>query len=303
MDGFGREDTKDCTAVSGFMTPRLVDVHTHTQFAAFRNDADAAIRRALDAGIWMINVGTQRDTSWKAVEFMHKYPEGVYATVGLHPIHTERSYHDEKELGISDKNQETSDKGFFSRAEKFDYGYYKKLAQNAKVVAIGECGLDYYRFKNGDLEFKKKQYDAFLQQIRLAHEVHKPLMIHCRDAFVDLIGILKSYDLNLKSPGIIHFFSGTKEDAKELLELGFSFSFGGVITFTHDYDEVVRYIPLERIALETDAPYVTPVPYRGKRNEPLYMEATAKKLSELKNIGLEEIAAITTFNAVKIFGL
>src|SRR3989338_4740726 len=129
------------------MTPRLFDVHTHIQFAAYKDDADAVIQRALDAGVWMINVGTQRDTSRVAVEMAEKYPEGVYATVGLHPVHTDKSYHDPKELGVSDMEQATSDMGFTSRGEEFDYEYYKKLAEHPKVVGIGESGLDYYRIK------------------------------------------------------------------------------------------------------------------------------------------------------------
>ncbi|MEK7532445.1 MAG: TatD family hydrolase, partial [Patescibacteria group bacterium] len=144
------------------MTPQLFDVHTHTQFAAFGEDQDAVIRRALDVGVWMVNVGTQKDTSRAAVATAARYPEGVYAAVGLHPIHTAQSYHDAQELG------DTADaKGFTSRGEEFDYGYYKKLAEDPKVVAIGECGLDYYRLEENT---KEKQRAAFERQIVLAHE-------------------------------------------------------------------------------------------------------------------------------------
>lgn len=279
--------------------PKLFDVHTHAQFAAFRDDDDLVIRRALDAGVWLVNVGTQRDTSSKAVEFAEKFPEGVYATVGLHPIHTEKSYHDEQELGLPQSN--AAPQGFTSRAEEFDYEYYKKLAAHPKVVAIGECGLDYYRLAQ---ETKEKQRAAFIQQIELAHELKKPLMIHCRNAFGDLIKTLQatSYQLQL-NPGIIHFFSGTKDGARRLLDLGFSFSFGGVVTFVRDYDEAVKYIPLERILLETDAPYVAPVPYRGKRNEPAHVVEVAKKIAELKGSSIDEVAGQTTKNALAVFGL
>lgn len=254
--------------------PTLIDAHTHIQFAAFREDADVVIQGALDQGIWMVNVGTQRDTSSKAVELANKYTEGVYATVGLHPIHTDKSFHDEQELG--------GDEGFTSRGEEFDVNYYRKLAQDPKVVAIGECGFDYYRL---DKESKEKQEEAFRKQIELAHELKKPLMIHCRQAFDDLIRVLEPNTYNL-APSIIHFFSGTIEHARQLLDMGFSFTFGGAITFTHDYDEVVKYIPLDRILLETDAPYVAPAPYRGKRNEPLYVVEVAKKVAELKQCDL-----------------
>jgi len=233
----------------------------------------------------------------------------VYATVGLHPIHTEKSYHDPQELGAPpptpfSNSRELENKqreGFISRGEVFDYEYYKKLAQDPKVVAIGECGLDYYRIKSQ--ESRSKQEKAFRSQIELAIDLKKPLMIHCRSAFNDLIKVLDSYSLlhDSRNPGIIHFFSGTKEDAKKLLDLRFSFSFGGVITFARDYDEVTRYIPLERIILETDAPYVAPIPYRGKRNEPFYLIEVARKLAEVKNQSLEEVTDITFQNAKQIF--
>ena len=129
-------------------------------------------------------------------------------------------------------------------------------------------------------------------------------MVHCRNAFKDLIEILVSCRLSLvANPGVIHFFSGNIEDARKLLGMGFSFSFGGVITFTRDYDEIIKFIPLERILLETDAPYVAPVPYRGKRNEPAYIIETARKLAELKEVDFEKVCDITTSSAKAIFKL
>jgi len=317
-------------------TPKLIDVHTHTHFSAYNEDRDAVIRRALDAGIWLINVGTQKDTSQDAVNIAHKYlpaeappanwragsaKAGVFATVGLHPIHSEKSFHDEQETGAGGIG-----KGFVSRGEDFEYDYYKKLAEDPKVVAIGECGLDYYHLTP---ETKKRQAEIFRLQIALAREIGKPLMIHCRDhgklkegepsgeAFADLIAILKE-ELNTtpstplltkergeggRSPGVIHFFSGTVEDAKELMDLGFSFSFGGALTFARAYEKLVKFIPLDRIVLETDAPYVAPQAYRGKRNEPLYVEEVAKKIARILNKDFEEIAKITTENAIRVFNL
>ena len=273
--------------------PRYFDVHTHVQFAAFREDQDAVIRRALEAGVWMVNVGTQADTSQAAVAIAKRYPAGVYATVGLHPIHTEASYHDAKELGADEK-------GFISRGEEFDYAYYSKLGGDASVVAIGECGLDYYRL---DEKTKDRQHHAFARQMALAADLQKPLMIHCRNAFGDLIQALRAAPALPDPRGIIHFFSGTREDATALLDLGFSFSFGGVTTFADAYDEVVRFIPTDRIMLETDAPYVTPVPYRGTRNEPFYLIEVAKKIGALKGMAPEEIGLGGVENARRMFAI
>ena len=209
-----------------------------------------------------------------------KYSIGIWATVGQHP----------------------------SDLRDFDYGFFKNLAQNQKVVAIGECGLDYYKLKqNIDREAQiAKQKEIFIKQIELAKEVKKPLMIHCRNAFNDLIEILNSQSTILNSPaGILHFFTGTKENAKTLLGMGFYFTFNGLITFNRDFDEIIKFIPSERILLETDAPYISPAPYRGKRNEPSYIIETAKKLAEIKGVAgaFEEISDQTIKNAEVVFGL
>ena len=200
------------------MEVRFIDAHTHLNFAAFRDDWREVTERALKGGVGMINVGTQKDTSKRAVEIAENY-DGVWAAVGLHPVHTAPSYHDADELG--------GEGSFQSRGEAFDYDYYKELASRPKVVAVGECGFDYYR---GAAEvMRERQIAAFNRQIELSFELKKPLMIHCRQAFYDLIQALDSKSGLLNSPpGIIHFFSGTKEDAAKLLELGFYFTFGGV---------------------------------------------------------------------------
>ena len=280
--------------------PRLIDAHTHTQFAAFDKDRDEVIKRALAAGIWLVNVGSQKDTSLAAVELARKYPQGVYAAVGLHPIHTGKSFHDADELGAPPWHTKA---GLSGRGEEFDYEYYKKLAGDDKVVAIGECGLDFYRVTSDKKqETSQKQKEIFLKHITLAKEVGKPLMIHCRDAYKDLIDILVSRRMSLVTSGVVHFFSGTVDQAKELLDLGFYFTFGGVITFTGTYDEVVRSIPLDRLMVETDAPYVAPAPYRGQRNEPVYVVEAAKKLAEIKNLEVEVVSAQTMANAQTVFG-
>jgi TatD DNase family protein len=276
---------------------KYFDAHTHAQFAAFRNDYKEVIGRALTAGVGLVNVGTQRDTSLRAIEIAHDFEnEPVYAAVGLHPIHTSKSYYDPQELG---GGEETKD--FTSRGEDFDYEYYKKLAFDQKVLAIGECGLDYFRLKEEST--KEKQKEAFIKQIELAHEIKKPLMIHCRSAFSDLLQLIEARSnlLDKNNPGIIHFFSGTKDDAQKFLDMGFYFTFGGVLTFTRDYDEVIKIIPLDRILSETDAPYVTPTPYRGKRNEPAYVIEVVKKIAEVKALPLEKVERQILENAKRIF--
>lgn len=267
----------------------FIDAHTHTQFRVFDANRSEVLARAREAGVAMVNVGTEAETSKSAVELAHEH-ENIWATVGLHPTHASgSSYHDKNEL----------EKAPPVKGIGFDYEYYKKIALDPKVVAIGECGLDYFRLEGGE-EAKERQKKVFLEQIVLAREVGKPLMIHCRSAFPDLIDILKPITHNLK-PGIIHFFTGTENDAKELLDMGFYFTFGGVITFVRDYDEVIEIIPFDRILSETDAPYVSPVPYRGKRNEPAYIVEVVKKLAELKNLSVEAMAAQILKNAEDVF--
>ncbi len=278
---------------------RYFDSHTHVHFAAYKDDSDAVIRRAIASGVGMLTVGTQRDTSRGAVETARKYPGGVWAAIGLHPVHTDKSFHDAEELGGGEEA-----KGFTSRGEEFDYGYYLELGKNPEVVAVGECGLDYYRMERGteSVEQKAKQKKAFEAQIQLAHELKKPLMIHCRAAFPDLISMLSAYRSKLlPNPGVVHFFTGTPADAESLLELGFAFTFGGVVTFARAYDETINFLPSDRILSETDAPYVAPVPYRGKRNEPAYVMEVVKKLAEIKGISGEKMASQIWKNAADIF--
>ncbi len=278
--------------------PRYIDIHSHVNFKAFDADRDAVVYRALEQDTWMINVGTQIDTSKAAVELANKYIEGVYAIVGLHPIHTGASYHDEKELGEGGAE-------FTSRGEIFDKDLYRELLKDPKVVGIGECGLDYYRC---DTEYIEKQKEAFIAQIELANEFNKPLMLHIRNnkekpefnAYIDALEILKQY---AKVKGDVHFFAGGLAEAKAFVDFGFTLSFTGVVTFTHDYDEVIRQTPLEMIMTETDAPYITPVPYRGKRNEPSYVREVTKKIAEIKGLSEDEVATAIVANAKRVFAI
>jgi len=278
------------------MTPKYIDIHSHLNFKAFSDDRDEVIKRALDNDTWMINVGSQFSTSKRAVEIANKYKEGVYAIVGLHPIHLEESFHDDEEIG---------GEGFLTRVEEFNKDTYRELLKDPKVVAIGECGLDYFHCS---METIVKQKKTFREHVSLAQETRKPLMLHIRNnpkdpslnAYKDVLEILKEF---IDVRGNVHFFSGTLEDAKAFLDFGFTLSFTGVITFTHDYDEIIGNTSLDMIMSETDSPYVAPVPYRGKRNEPSYVKEIVKKIAEIKNLPEEEVAKAILANASRLFGI
>lgn len=268
------------------MTPKYIDIHAHTNFAVFDADREAVVKRALDAGVWMINIGTQKDTSKKAVEMTQEFPEGVYAIVGLHPIHVNASFHDKEEIG-------TETATFTSRGETFDKTYYRDLIHTAnnglpqgkkRVVGIGECGLDYYRAPTDDE--KARQIEAFKGQIELALECDLPLMLHVRSAYRDVLDILHFYkkEAGDKLRGDAHFFAGSVDEAREFLALGFHLSYTGVVTFAKQYRELVEATPIDRIMSETDCPYVAPVPHRGQRNEPVFVREVADKIADIKGM-------------------
>ncbi|MEK7615601.1 MAG: TatD family hydrolase [Patescibacteria group bacterium] len=267
---------------------QFIDIHSHVQFVAYEADRDAVILRAKEGNTKMINVGTQKDTSKAAVELAHQYPDIAWATIGLHPIHTSKSFHDKKELG--DEGED-----FTSRGEVFDYDYYLELGKDPRVVGIGECGLDYYRLNH---ETRNIQHETFKKHIELALELDKPLMIHCRDAYDDLLAMLDS-----RSRGNIHFFAGSWDVARRFLDLGFTLSFTGVITFADQYDEVVKNTPLDMILTETDSPYITPAPLRGKRNEPVNVQYVVARIAELKGLPVEQVSEQIMQNAKRVFGI
>jgi len=287
------------------MIPKYIDIHAHVNFKVFEEDHDAVVRRALDSGTWFFNVGTQIDTSRAAIKMAHRFDEGVFAIVGLHPIHTNKSFHDKEELG-----DEGGD--FTSRGEVFNKNVYKEFLKDPKVVAIGECGLDYFHLEGESI---KKQKEAFIEQIKLANEVGKPLMIHVRNnyedksknAYADVLEILKKH---AKAKGVVHFFEGTLENAKDFLSLGFMISFTGAITYPLrkngtgcNYEELIKNIPLNMILTDTDSPYVAPVPHRGKRNEPSFVKEIVKKIAEIKNLSEEEVARAIVANARNLFDI
>lgn len=270
----------------------LIDTHAHLNFNAYKDDTDEVIRRSLDNNIWMINVGSQYTTSQRALEIAEKYPQGVYAAVGLHPIHLGT-----KLVKIKVDPEEIK----FSAEEEFNYEKYKALATSSKVVAIGEIGLDYYwkpKTKAKLQQFKEKQKELLLEELKLAQELALPVIFHCRMAHNNLLEILKTYQ-GLR--GVIHCFTGNWQQTQEYLAMGFYLGFNGLI-FKMDFNEIIKKIPLERILIETDCPYLTPLPKEG-RNEPFYVKYVVEKIAELKKSSYEEIANITTENAKKLFSL
>lgn len=272
----------------------IVDSHCHIHFNAYKKDMDEVIRRSLADGVFMIAVGTQTDTSRKAVEVAEKY-DGVWAAIGLHPCHTQEQTLDPEEIG--------SEEAIHTRCEDFDQEFYRLLAKSKKVVAFGEVGLDYHHFNEGDEieELKNKQKEAFIKVIQLANELEKPIIIHCWDAYDDLLEILKNNPV--KKLGVIHSFVGGYKMAKKFTELGYKIGLNGIITYSESYDRLVRELNLEDILIETDAPYLAPPPHRGERNEPSFVIEVAKKIAVLKEIAFEKVAEITTKNAKELFGL
>lgn len=290
----------------------LFDTHAHVQFAVYGDEATQVIERALKESVHLNLVGTQINTSRNAVKIAESFSEGVYASVGLHPIHLTPIWHDPQELGGGTT-------GFKSREETFDTNTYRALAQSKKVITIGEMGFDYYRLdevveKSGVSadEVKRRQLETFRAGIDLAAELNLALMVHCREAHADLRVVLhekkKQYpDLR----GVIHSFSdGTFEDAQDYLSLGFYIAFNGIITFPpkksnpkaqEELWRVVREIPLDCLLLETDCPYLTPIPHRGERNEPAYVKFVAEKVAELRGVPVNDVVEQTTMNAKKLF--
>jgi len=264
------------------MNAQYFDAHCHVQFDAFNPDRDALIARMKEEGVAGVVVGCDLVSSKKAVELAEKH-EHLWASIGLHP------------------NRE--------KDERYDISYYRPLAKSKRVVAVGECGLDYYRPQEVNDEVKRKQKAILQDQIALAAELDKPLIIHSRpskgtmDAYQDLIGILK--EAKAKHPnlrGDIHFFVGEVPEMREFVALGFTISFTAVITFARDYDEVIRQAPLTSILSETDSPYVPPTNRaRGSRNDPLAVVDVVSKIASIRGEDPETVRQTLLKNAENLF--
>lgn len=260
-----------------------IDIHSHLYFKDFDADREEVIGRMKSAGIATISIGTGLETSRQSVELAHAH-SNIFACVGMHPGHvTDTVVPAEIDL----------------------------LATDPKVVAIGECGFDYFRLEGKLEEVKKAQKKVFEHQINLALTLEKPLMLHCRsskgsqDAYHDTLDILESYhkEHGEKISGNAHFFAGDIDVLKRFLDIGFTVSFTGVLTFTHDYDDLVRYVPLESLHAETDAPFVAPVPQRGSRNSPEYVPYVVSAISRIREEDEEMVKNTLISNASRAFGV
>lgn len=253
---------------------QLVDTHTHLFSDKFGDDRREAIQRAIDAGVkrmYMPNISSETTAAMNQTVAM--FPDNCFAMIGLHPCHVDEGY--DKEIS-----------------------HIKDELETGKYVAIGETGLDYH----WDLTFKNQQQEALRQQIAIAKDYKLPIVLHTRESFDDTYQLIKEQNDNSLS-GVFHCFSGSLEDAQKVEALGgFYIGIGGVATFKKtNHTTVLPEVPLDMIVLETDSPYLAPVPYRGKRNESAYLPEIAKRIAEIKNIALEELAEVTTRNALSLY--
>jgi TatD DNase family protein len=264
----------------------MIDAHCHLNFHSFENDYDAVIKSAFEKGIThIINAGTKIDSSKKAIELAQKY-KNLYAIVGFHPHHGDK-------------------------LEKDWLENLEVLAKKPKVVGIGEIGLDYFSYKSNNIVDAKLQKEIFIKQIELAFKLKLPIQIHNRQASKDILDILSSYKSNLLNPpGMFHCFSGSLDFLKSALRMGFYVGFDGNITYNGiapgedtDLKDLAKYTPIDRLIVETDAPYLSPIPKRGMRNLPEYVIITAEFIANLKCIDYPDFEAKTTENTIKLFKL
>lgn len=288
----------------------LIDTHAHLNLNAFKDDADKVIQRALNDNIWMINVGADLKSSRRALDYANKYERGVYAAVGLHPMH------------LFKFDAKTDDYDFTTRGEEFNYDVYEQLAKFPKVVAIGEVGLDFYHMDIGvdKNEIINLQKEVLWQQLLLARRADLPVILHSRKSYNELVELIKRFKKEHqglmpkdKPPyakatedkpwGVVHCFEGNEDEAWRFFNLGLMISFTGLITFSKRFDDLIRRLPNEKFMIETDCPFLAPEPCRGQRNEPLLVKHVAERIAEIKNLSLERIAEITTANARKFFNI
>lgn len=279
----------------------FIDTHCHLNFKDYKDESLEIAQKTLDGGVYMIVVGSELKTSKRAVELADKFAKGVYCAIGLHPIHTQSTL--VKNFDKEIKNN------FETKAEEFvEKDYQNLIDTSSKVVAIGEIGLDYYHLKaeneKEEIVAKNKQKEILIKQLNFAKKNNLPVILHCREAHEDLFEILSEFKKNNNFSsdwGVIHCFSGDYDWAQKYFSLGLMISFNGLITFNHEWDDLIKKISLDKIMIETDAPYLTPVPYRGQRNEPLWVKEVAKKIAELRGEDLAQVEKKIWNNSLEFF--
>jgi len=278
--------------------PYLIDTHAHLNFFNYDKDRKETIERGLAKSIWMINVGTNFQSSQKAVAIAEEYPAGVFAAIGLHPSNIDY----EKFRLFSEKKEKRPE----DHLEKdFDAVKYEVLVQNKKVKAIGEIGLDYFYKPKDPAEldgYKAKQREIFENQLDFANRSSLPVIIHCRDAHDEMISILEGRAAKGQLKGVIHCFNGTFAQAERYLDLGLSIGVNGII-FKMDLNETIKKIPLEKMIIETDCPFLVPPMAGSKRNEPGFLPFVVEKMSEIMEVDPKKVFETTTRNARHLFNL
>jgi len=276
----------------------LFDSHCHLQFSAFDDDRKEVIQRLIENRVAVINVGSCVENSYEGLKLTQENPGFMWASAGVHPFHS-------LPFIIFEDNEEASSLDIHYPQ---DISQLKDLLINPKVVAVGECGLDFscltniHNYELHQNDYQNYQYQMFRKQIQLAKEFGKPLILHIRKLYQEAIQVLEEEKFQGKA--IFHFFKGRQKDLEKILENpNYYLSFSGVITYDSSLDKIIAQVPLERLLIETDAPYVAPIPYKGQKNEPLFVKYIAEYIARVKKLSLSQIEKITYGNTLKAFNI
>lgn len=273
--------------------PKYIDTHCHLDSEIYSRDLDIVVKHALDEGVWIVTLGSDYASSKRAVEIAERYPEGVYAAVGLHP----------RKIGAE----------VMADDKLLDIDKFAELAKHPKVVALGETGLDYHDLPpdaRTDPKFhlveqiKANQRQVFGRFLDLSRDLRLPLLLHCRDAHEEMIEMLETWDKTTRgfdSRGVVHCFSGTWKDARRYFNLDFMISVTGIVSHGAYQSEVIKKSPLSRLVVESDCPYLTPVPWSIRRNEPSYLPTVSEAIAAMRGDAPQQVAQETTGNALKVF--
>jgi len=272
--------------------PRFIDTHSHLDSPIYERDLDVVVRHALDEDVWTVTLGSDYASSLRAVEIAERYPRGVYAAVGLHPLKVSAEELAEDKL--------------------LDLEKFHELARHPKVVALGECGLDFIDLPEGPRRgaqaqfaerIKVNQKKVMAKFLQLSEELRLPLLLHCREAHDEMLDLLETWDKTSRGfdcRGIVHCYSGNWRQARRYFNVDFMLSFTGIMTHGAYQMEVIRKAPLQRLVLESDCPHLTPVPWSIRRNEPGYLPVVASALAGLRGIDIGQLSKAATANTLKV---